>query len=253
MRYKAFELWLHEKLKYPLSVCWERVELKIAKYHPKAVSKEEFFKVLRIITPENGWGQFKHNGKLTRKNFYEPWLRDGITLAAETGLRREELAEMRFCDIIEEGSQKPYLKVKNFKVNRIKDLEDPEEWEYLPIPISHGCIELLKKLGIEEHKGSSRFILAPEKKNRNAIMEILTRTFTHYYNLVNSVGKLKFKNLRKTNLTYKRVIDRYNTTHSNDRVLKEHYEDRVIIAQKLFGYKLFPDDVAGEENINYWA
>jgi integrase len=194
-----------------------------------------------------------HNGKLTPKNFYEPWLKDGLTLAAETGLRREELSELRFCDIIEEGAQKPYLKVKNIKVNRIKDLEDPEEWEYLPIPISSGSIELLKKLGIEEHKGSSRYILAPEKKNRNAIMDILTRAFTHFYKLVNPNGNLNFKNLRKTNLTYKRVMDRYNTTHSNDRVLKEHYEDRVIIARNLFGYKLFPDDVDGAENINHWA
>jgi hypothetical protein len=160
---------------------------------------------------------------------------------------------LKWADIVEKNGQAPYLKVKNDKVNKIEDLEEPDEWIYLPIPISRGCIELLKKLGIEKYKGSNEYILAPEKINRNAIKDILTRSFTHFYNLVNPEGNLKFHHLRKTNLTYKSVMDRYNTTHSNERVLVEHYEDRVIIARSLFGYKLFPEDTEEKAPINYWA
>jgi len=69
---------------------------------------------------------------------------------------------------------------------------------------------------------------------------------------ISTQGEIKFKNLRKTNITYKKVYNSLNTTHSTDGVIEKHYEDKVAIARELFGYKLFPEELEQKGKINYW-
>jgi len=83
------------------------------------------------------------------------------------------------------------------------------------------------------------------------MIDYLTRSFSHFYKLVNPNEEIRFKNLRKTNLTYKKVKS-LNTTHSSDGVIEKHYEDKVAIARELFGYKLFPEELEQENKGNYW-
>jgi integrase len=218
------------------------------------MSKDEYFRLLKIISPENGIGEIKKNGKTIQKNYFTPWITVAIKLALETGCRREELIRMKFEDIIEGYGEKPYLRVENLKVNRINGLSDPKKKVYTPIPISKGLIELLKELGINEHKNTTRYLIAPEKiDHRNALMDYLTRAFTHFYKLINAKSELKFKNLRKTNLTYKKIVNSFNTTHSEGSIIEKHYEDKVAIARGLFGYKLFTEDLEQKVPVNYWA
>jgi integrase len=252
--YKAFELWLHEELKYPLSESWKKISIKDPIYEPKAVSKDEYYRLLKVITPENGMGEAMKNGKIIQKNYFKSWIVIAIKLALETGCRREELIQMKFEDIIEIKGEKPYLRVENLKVNRINGLVDHKKKIYTPIPISHGLIELLKELGINEYQNTARYLLAPEKtEHRNALMDYLTRAFTHFYKLINPNAELKFKNLRKTNLTYKKIFNSSNTTHSKGGVIEKHYEDKVAIARGLFGYQLFTEDLEQKAPVNYWA
>ena len=252
--YKAFEKWLHEELKYPLSIAWKKVPLQKPTYDPKSISKEDYYRLVEVIIPQNGIGDIIKNGKPAKRDYYTPWLSVGIRLALHVGCRRPELIDLKFEDIIEVEGENPYLRVENKKVNRIMGITDPKQKIYMPIPISRGLIELLKELGIEEHRGSSRYLLAPEiMKNRAKIMDTLTRGFTHFFQLVSPKSELKFKNLRKTNLTYKKVLGNdNNTTHSDAITIKKHYEDKVIIARSLFGYQLFPANTVKKDHKNFW-
>lgn len=254
--YKAMEVWLHKELNYPLSESWKKIMPKEQIYEPKSISKDEYYHLLKVIIPENGFGKYHVSGKVLYKNYYKPWVVVAIKLALETGCRREELVRMKFSDIIEENGEKPYLRVVNLKVTRRKGITDTTKGIPMPIPISHGLITLLKELGINKYKGTDEYLLAPEitvLSKRKGIMDYLTRSFTHFYNLINRNGELKFKNLRKTNLTYKKVFSGLNTTHSSDAVIEKHYEDKIPIARGLFGYKLFPEESEPKDKVNYWA
>lgn len=242
--YTSFLKWYAEEYNYPSRNWFERVKRKKLNPNPEAITQSEYEALLKQITPENGIKEYKDGVKPTR-SVYRPWLADGIRLALETGRRREEVVNLKWSSIAEsDGVQ--YLKVEDYKVNRIQNRNSEEEKKFVYIPITDSLRSLLNDLGYREYANTDSFILAPKIEiSRGRIMsDILSRGFTHYYDQLNTGRKLTFKSLRKTYITNLEIYmgngnTKAITGHSDDQVIERNYIDKKEMAKAARGFNVF--------------
>lgn len=235
--FRQFLDWLINHKKYEISNPFKFVQRRIENRDKSILSKEEFETFLNVITPDNPY-HILPSGE--RKIRYKPWLKQAFRLAIETGLRREEFMKLVFSDIVLGDHGEPlFLKVENYKVNRIKG--DDFSKDVKSIPITIGLMELLKELGIEQHKGTDRFLIGPdETASRNTLIELVSRSFTFYWQRTGIDKEIQLKHLRKTYLTA--LVEHFGdkapmiSSHSGIKVLKDHYvnDQRLVAACKDF-------------------
>ncbi len=200
------------------------------------VTKEEFGKLLEVVTLENGVDT------KTKRNHYKKWLTAAYRLALETGLRREELIRLKWSDVIPLDENKLVFRINNLKVNRIMTGES--DGQYIKsIPVTKSLMVLLMELGYTEKKNTNVCIIDwPESMKINHIMNILTKSFSHYIKFATD-RKLEFKDLRKTYITHLTMAlgsnARLFTGHSNDAILKESYLSSAYMAGNLSEFKMF--------------
>lgn len=210
----------------------------------KEVIKQYEYKALLDILEKPELGiQVLSTGE--RKNLHKPWMKDAVTLGITTGRRIEEIALMQWNNLIHDEEGAPlYIKTPDYKVNRQKKLPQ-EQWKYRYTPINEDLLTVLMTLGYESRKDSNAYILAPdEPMSRQTIRRFLTRSFTHYYNQLNTGRRLTFKNLRKTYITElsdQQGIDnaQHVTGHSSTQVMKDHYIDERTLASTAKQFSLF--------------
>ena len=242
--YTSFLKWYAEEFDYPIRNYFEKVKRKNLNPRPEAISYREFEALLARITPENGIKEYKDGIKPTR-NLYRPWLANGFRLSLETGRRREEIANMRWKDIIESDGYL-YIKVQDYKINRIQNRISDEEKKYNYIPVTPQLKKLLDELGYDIYKGMDAFILEPNLKiSRGRVMsDILSRGFTHYYNQLGTGRKLTLKSLRKTYITNLEIFMHGGdikaiTGHTNDQTIERSYLDKKELAKAAQGFSVF--------------
>ena len=92
-------------------------------------------------------------------HFFTNYLKTGFEWAVNTGLRREELCNLKFSDIKQDDGFSYFL-VENLKVNRIQGRNDESMKKNIPVPISPALRDLLDDVGYEKYKGTDRFIVS---------------------------------------------------------------------------------------------
>lgn len=101
-------------------------------------------------------------------------------------------------------------------------------------------------MGYEEYRGTDRYIVAAHsKEQRNTIMNIASKAFSHYWSKYSTEKELEFNSLRKT---YINEIDvRYGSrgkiiTHgATGDLINKHYRDVMRIIDDLKGNCLYTD------------
>jgi integrase len=221
---------------YPVKAWFKRVPKQPAGSNPPSITQEEIEALLKITTPENGIEHYE-NGVKEFRNFYRPYIKDAFRLAELTGSRREELINLKYSGITIKEDGTGYIKVENYKVNRIQKRKDEKYKKYVYIPLTKSLRKLLDEFGYEKYKSTDNYILAPETKDkRNKVMsDLLSRAFTHYYDQLNTGRKLTFKSFRKTYITQLKLYMgggniKDTTGHSNENVIEKYYLDREAIA-----------------------
>jgi integrase len=211
------------------------------------ITKEEFDELLKLVTPENGDQTYleRKSQKTYTKQMFKPWMKDAFLLALLTGRRREAIVQMKFNGIIENSQGEPVtIKIEDFKVNKSKNLTKNEEVKYIYVPIIAPLRKLLFELGYEKNKGKDLFILAPkEKMRRRSMMDLISKSFTHYYNQLGTGKKVGLYDLRKTYISHlfatygekARII----TKHSGMDVMLNHYVDEKVIAEVAKDFDFF--------------
>lgn len=234
----SFYKWLEKHKGLQLKNPFARIELRKSITVPKIITNEEFKSLLKIITKENGLKQGEREGR----NRYREYLKDAFHLALQTGFRREELARLKWNNIIELEKEVEVIKVENLKVNRIMTGEDIGEHQRY-IPMTRSLKRLLVTMGYDNKKGTDQYIIErQEGMDMMYFMESLSRGFGHYFKQVSDRG-LQFKDLRKTYIT--RMTEELGsnakifTGHTNDEVLKGHYIAGEYTAAKLNDLELF--------------
>jgi integrase len=211
------------------------------------ITKEEFDELLKLVTPENGDQTYleRKSQKTYTKQMFKPWMKEAFLLALLTGRRREAIVQMKFNGIIENSQGEPVtIKIEDFKVNKSKNLTKNEEVKYIYVPIIAPLRKLLFELGYEKNKGKDLFILAPkEKMRRRSMMDLISKSFTHYYNQLGTGKKVGLYDLRKTYISHlfatygekARII----TKHSGMDVMLNHYVDEKVIAEVAKDFDFF--------------
>ncbi len=242
----SFFEWAIDNYDLPLKNPFKKVRRKSTKTKNITITKEEFNNLInpKNMCYENGWVVIG-NRTAKRRNVYRDFLSHGIQLCLHTGGRREEVVELRWDMIHEINNIISYIEFNNLKVERMLGDGYNDNVQTNVIPITQDLKELLFKLGYEEHKGSSEFIICPnrEKTSTKTIMENLSKGFSHYYDRLNTGKNLQMKCLRKTYLTYLKLAMgndmRKLDSHSTDEILNKHYIDATVINKAIAEMTIF--------------
>jgi integrase len=154
----------------------------------------------------------------------------------QTGTRAEELAELKWSDMVELENGISVFRIQNLKVNRIQTGED-EGANLRYIPITKGLMDLLIELGLKENEGKDEYIIKREDGHSTKyVMQLLSRSFGHFITKA-STRKIEFKDLRKTYITKMTMAlgndAKMYTGHANNEVIKNHYLSSAYMAGNL--------------------
>lgn len=245
---RGFFKWIIETYELKMTNPFEKINMKASSYDIETIEVKEFEDFLSLITHENGKVEkYTQSGKLVKKNMYRPYLKDAYNLALQTGCRREEIMSMKWSMIKEDKKGIPfYIEVPNLKVERShKTLGRVSKVAPKIVPVTEGLRNILHEFGYEGHKNSDDFIISPKRDNVNIdwLTSILSRSFSHFYGLLENGKTLQFKCLRKTYLSYlndaMKEDTKYLSSHKDQKVLDTHYIDPRIISEAVKNVQIF--------------
>ena len=243
---KPFIKWYSKEYGVPVNNWLEGIAKLPENYNPEVMSFQDFEKLISKVKPENGIQYYQTGAKETR-NFYRPYLIQAFNWGVHSGLRREELISLKHSDVIEKEG-KSFIRIENFKVNRIQGRHEDREKTYVIVPVTEDIKKLLLEADHDQFKNTDQYIIAPKiQKNRVPTMrDAISRGFNHFYKLDHPEGQLTFKNLRKTYLTN---LNKYlgneatGLTHSNQAVLDRHYLNKEKLAEKAMGFGTYSEEI----------
>jgi integrase len=194
----------------------------------ETISKDEFQAILNNITEEDSL--IKLGGKGEVKNMYRDYLKDAFKLFLFSGLRREEVVDLRWSDIYFSGDTY-FFTIQNKKVERNQNIKG----NFLKyVPINSDLLILLNELGYERFKYTGNFIICPDRTDNSlTIMNNISKGFTFYKNKAGITKDISLKHLRKTYISWVNQVMGISTgvltSHSTEAVLNEHYLDPTIL------------------------
>ena len=199
---------------------------------PEMFPIEEFAPLLKVITKENGWQRW-YDG--SNKCWYKPWLKDAFITGVFMAGRRENVALLKWSDVIWKNDMPIMFKYENLKVNKQKNITNPADKKYDTEDIAGEFEQYLIQKGLYEKRFSDEYVVAPEVKSRQIIMRHCTIGFPHFYSLLGTGKEYNFKQLRKTNFTLKQIEADLNGTemkkvHASRKTTEKHYLDRTARA-----------------------
>lgn len=212
----------------------------------KSLSKSEFNRIIDAI--ETG-SKFKIDSKGGKKTMYWPQLKEAFKLFLLTGGRREEVLSLRWCQIQHYEDGLCFFNIDNLKVNRANKTKIVKtESKKKLIAVNGDLMDLLIELGYENKKNSVDYIIYPDRNcTIKTLMDRISKSFTHYKQEACIESDVSLKNLRKTYITWLRVIMDKQTgllsSHSSEEILERHYIDpkilsaveKAILKLKVFG------------------
>ncbi|MBX3165145.1 MAG: hypothetical protein KF900_11765 [Bacteroidetes bacterium] len=203
----------------------------------KAIGEHEFTNLLNLITPENGiqMKTLKTRKNQKKVNHFKPWLKYAFKLGLFTGGRSEDIVELKWSDIrLQEDGKFDTLETIDHKIDSANSHRISETDRITKcFAITQELGELLLEMGYEKYKGTSKYIIAPEDGlKRSNVAGIISRSFSHYYSLLNTGKAITFRNLRKTFMTsaYKEfgLASTALTNHKSPSMTDKHYYDKEV-------------------------
>jgi integrase len=223
----------------------------------RMVSSDEFNRLIEATVPEKGE---KFDKKGINRYVYRNYLIPAFKIALETGLRREEIALLKWNNLFDIEDGVLVLNIDNLKVNKLMDVDYNENHkEYgkgqgnykKPVPVTKGLKDVLIELGLYEKKGSNDYIISrPSDVSTKQFSDCISRGFTHYIKDINSA--LKFSDLRKTYITHLTKKLKGNaklfTGHSNEKIMMDHYVVGGFIAGDLDNFSVLKSKSSQESD-----
>lgn len=218
----------------------------------ETIEQDEFIQLLALAEkPELGIRTLS-NG--IRKNLYKPWLKDGFALSLYSGRRREEVARMKWSDIVLESDGTPLcISVPDLKVNRQKG-NTKENLKHNYVPITEEVWSVLHAMGAQTKIGSDAYILAGEEQiTRETVCKLLSRGFSHYYEQLGTGKELSFGCLRRTYFSHlSGAIGLENAQtisgHSSTAIMKKHYVSKQVLSKAAKHFSVWKKGEGAADN-----
>gem|GEM_PF-6684227 len=237
-----FFRWLIEDLEMDIKNYFSKAPRRTVITNAEAVWRHDFEKMQAFITQENGWMEKKsnsgrHKNGVQRENLFRSWTSDAFELSFYTGARMDELLSYKWSDV-----HPRYIKHMNLKVLRGKK---QAHWTY--VAMTKQLAELLTRMGWEENKDSSDYILAPEvtepKKRKTTVGGLVSKSFNHFWNLAGGSNTIKWKHLEKSYESYRKAnlpdkLIEITGRHFDTSNL--HYTDKELVFEQQRGED-YPD------------
>jgi integrase len=178
----------------------KKMKLKYENPNPTSISDLDFLKLLSVINEEDSIQILKSGVK---KNRYRPYTKIGIELCAYTGMRLEEVASLKYSDIVvDSNGELECLIGTDLKFERAHNWDSTKAPKTVYIPISKELEDLLIKLNYKENLGAEKYLIAGDENiTRSSLAKQLSHSFTFYRNKAELSNDFSIKHLRKTFLT----------------------------------------------------
>jgi integrase len=178
----------------------KKMKLKYENPNPTSIEDQDFLKLLSKITNEDSIEVLKSGVK---KNRFRSYTKDGIELAAYTGMRLEEVASLKYSDIVVDSNGKLECLIgTDLKFERAHNWDSTKATKTVYIPISSELEGLLKRLDYKANLGIDKYLIArAENIDRKTLAKQLSHSFTFYRKKAELSDNFSIKHLRKTFLT----------------------------------------------------
>jgi integrase len=200
----------------------------IKRKNVETLTKSEFEAIMGAVGTTDSF--IVLGGKGSKKNLYKPYLTLGFKLFLLTGLRREELINVKWCNITTSINGVKFFSLGNQKVNLQKNTDTYVKY----VAVNEDLMDLLNELGYSQKRNTNEYIFYPNRNvSSKTIMDNLSKAFTHYRKNAGITKPISLSNLRKTYITWlNRVIGNQTgvlTSHAGEQVLKDHYIDTRVL------------------------
>jgi integrase len=236
----AFYSYLKNELRHDIVNPFDRVvRMKEVKKNIH-ITQNEFDIFLSMIKPENGRHlTMKEANSNTFVIVYKPWQAQAFRLAILTGVRSQNLFELKWSDVHE-----TVIQIENIKYNNSGNKEIQKVKEFFYAIRTKELNDLLIELGEEKNIGTDRYLLEPDSKlKRSSLKFYASIGFTHFWRLTGFSKKATLHSLRSTALTNFKIIMRENisalNTHKSDKVREGNYENQTAILSNYAGKEFY--------------
>ncbi len=232
----------------------KKAKLKYESPNPVSIDDKDFIKLLSVVN-EQDCLQTSSNGKI--RNRYRPWMREAFELSAYTGMRNEEVASLKYSDIITDSNGKlEYLSGIDLKYERKHNWDNTQAVKIVPIPITPELEDLLIRLNYKENIGSVRYLIDGDCVfNRKSLAVEISKAFTFFKNKAGIEKKFSLKHLRKTFLTKmetKTGLVKSAGYQKNASVIEKNYLDKIMVSKRIqeMGFSYYDNKVQAKDNLS---
>ena len=249
---KNFFKFIVDEKQYSIINPAAKAKLKCENPNPVSIDDNDFIKLLSVVT-ENDSVEIKKNGK--KRNRYRHWTKDSFELSAYTGMRLEEVAELKYSDIrLNSNGKLDYLEGVDLKYERAHNWDNTREKKIVPIPITPELENLLNRLNYKDNMGSDRYLIDGDcKMNRKSLAKEMSHAFTFFRRKAGLPDNFSIKHLRKTFLTKletKTGLVESAGYQKTASVIRKNYIDKRAVSREIQnrGFSYF-ENVATPLNI----
>jgi integrase len=211
---------------------FEKAKLKKENPDPRSVEDDDFIKLLSVVNGNESIQEYKSGA---RKNMYKPYIKDSFELAAFTALRLEEVAILKYSDVVvDKDGELKYLLGTDLKYKRAHNMDDTKEKKVVYVPITPELEDLLNRLNYKEYLGCDKYLIDGNcNLSRKSLAKQMSHSFTFFKRKAGLPSDISIKHLRKAFLTkledHKELVQqaKYHKTRS---VTLNHYVDKRKIA-----------------------
>lgn len=212
----------------------KKMKLKYENPNPTSIEDQDFLKLLSVINEEDSIEVLKSGAK---KNRFRPYTKDGIELAAYTGMRLEEVTSLKYSDIVlDSNGELEYLIGTDLKFERAHNWDNTKATKTVYIPISNELKDLLKRLNYQENIGVDKYLIADDGNiDRKSLAKQLSHSFTFYRRKASLSDDFSIKHLRKTFLTKLHLqtglTESMGYQKSSAVILKSYIDKRAVVKE----------------------
>lgn len=234
---KGFFNFLVDTKGYDMEHPCRKVSLKHEQPNPVSISDNDFLKLLSVIN-ENDSIQIVGIKEKERKNRYRSWTADSFKLAAFTGMRLEEVANLKYSDIkLDVRGELDYLAGVDLKYERAHNYNNSKSKKIVPIPITPELENLLITLDYKNNIGLDKYLIdGDDKMNRKSVAKAMSHAFTFYRRKAGLPNNFSLKHLRKTFLTKLQTQTGLAASAGYQKsitVIDKHYLDKIAISRSI--------------------
>lgn len=221
----------------------KKIKLIYENPNPTSISDSDFKTLLSEITPENSVEVLKSGVK---KNRFRNYTKIGIELCAYTGMRLQEVASLKYSDIIvEKNGALECLLGTDLKFEKAHNWDNTKAKKIVPIPITPELENLLESINYKENLGVDKYLIAGDENiSRESLAKQLSHSFTFYRRRAGLSGDISIKHLRKTFITKLHLQTGLTASLGYQKtsavILKNYVDKRAVVREvKKRGFTFF--------------